>query len=57
MVFLSCLFNDAVSIETIYDGMINECGETGAVRIGGEPKVLGESPVQFHFVHHKFHVT
>jgi hypothetical protein len=27
------------------------------VRIGGEPKVLGESPVQFHFVHHKFHVT
>jgi hypothetical protein len=32
-------------------------GEIGAMKIGGEPKVLGENLQQRNFVHHKSHMT
>jgi hypothetical protein len=29
----------------------------GGMRIGRETEVLGENPPQYHFVHHKSHMT
>jgi hypothetical protein len=34
-----------------------DCGAVGGMRIGGETEVLGENLAQYHFVHHKFHIT
>jgi hypothetical protein len=47
---MSWLFNEAVSTETIeWDGRItDECGA-----LTRETEVLGENPLQCHFVHHK----
>jgi hypothetical protein len=34
-----------------------ECGAVGGMRIGREIEVLGEKLPQYHFVHHKSHMT
>jgi hypothetical protein len=31
--------------------------ECGAEELTEETEVFGENPPQFHFVHHKFHIT
>jgi hypothetical protein len=41
----------------IDDRMINVCGAVGGMRSCRGTEVLGENPPQYHFVHHKFHMT
>jgi hypothetical protein len=42
----------------VHDGRINERGAVGGVRIdGGDTHVFAENPPQYHFFHHKSHVT
>jgi hypothetical protein len=33
------------------------CGKISGMRIGRGTKVSGEDPLQYHFVHHKSHMT
>jgi hypothetical protein len=35
----------------------DECGALGGMRIAGETEVRGENLPQFHFAHHKSHMT
>jgi hypothetical protein len=35
----------------------DDSGESVECELAGETEVLGENPQQFHFVHHKSHVT
>jgi hypothetical protein len=35
----------------------DECGAVGGMTIGRGTEILGENLPQFHFVHHKSHMT
>jgi hypothetical protein len=55
--YVGCLMMLSVlTLDSIRDRMINECGTVGGMRICREIKVLRENPPQSHFIHHKFHM-
>jgi hypothetical protein len=56
---LSWLFNDAVSIETVYFRMTKWLMnvEQMAWELAGETKAPGENAIQCHFVYHESHMT
>jgi hypothetical protein len=49
------LFGLLYQPQMIDDG--DDCGATGGMRIGRGTEVLWENLTEFHFVHHKSHMT